>query len=369
MADLVQTRFNRHREKGDIHRNPHFWILIGIIIALFVLYYLDYIVNIKEPEWRWLWSLTLFEFSNHINGALFCIPFIYAALIFKFQGILITWLFSAVILLPRIQYYSYSSSSLITNIVYLLIPLLIMLTITLQRNWRETERRAMAEREESRRTYLAQILTVQEDERKRISREIHDDTTQRLWLLSNQVQHLASKKLCNVDQQAVTELESIKDTILHISDDTRRLSLALRPGMLDDLGLVPAIRWLVDQLSSENSIEAQMTVEGKQRHVGDMISTQLFRIAQEALNNVRHHAAATQVNVLLSFNAETVKLTIRDNGRGFKVKKMSNLAYQNKLGLIGLQERATLLKADLKIISRPNQGTTISIEVRDRELQ
>jgi signal transduction histidine kinase len=362
MTEPIKSKF---KGKSGILNNPHFWAIIIIIIALGVLYYIDLIVDIKETRWYWLWHLVIFEQNYKLHGLLFCIPFIYSALIFRWQGILVTWLISMAILAPRIYYYSIDALSAITNVVYLLIPLLIVLIITLQKRWRESEKKAFINKEEERKAYLAQILTAQEDERKRISREIHDDTTQRLWLVANQAQRLVNDKLRRLDPESAEELERIKDTILHISDDARRLSLALRPGILDDLGLVPAIRWLVTQISPEDNIEATITTEGPQRQIDHTFSTHLFRIAQEALSNIRRHAGATRVNITLQFNPETVKMTIQDNGKGFSTRDITNLSKQNKLGLIGLHERANLLNGVFKIDSKINKGTTLSVEFKD----
>lgn len=357
---------SRLKGRAKVIYNPHFWVIVFIILVISFIYYASItIIDISDKEWHLLWNLVVFEFVNDLHGSLFCIPYIYAAIVFWWRGILITWLFSLALILPRIQYYSPNITSFVTNILFLLIPLMVVLIITLQRRWREVERKSLAEREEERQAYIAEIIKVQEDERKRIAREIHDDTTQRLWILANRVQGLITDKLRNIAPQMASEIVTIKDTLLHISDDTKRLSLALRPGILDDLGPVPAIRWLVDQLNDEDSIEAKISVKNYPRQLNHEISTHLFRIAQEALNNVRRHSEATQVVVSLEFNPETVKMTIRDNGKGFSSRNINKFSKQRKLGIIGIQERARLLNGILKIDSKRGKGTTISVEFND----
>jgi len=363
MNSLVGSRL---RGRIEVIRNPHFWILIFIILVLTFIYYSDIaFIDLLNQGWDWLWNLVVFEFNNDLHGSLFGIPFIYAALIFWWRGILLTWLCSMVIILPRIYYYSPDINSFVTNIFLLLIPLLIVIILTLQLKWRESEKKASIEREKERQAYIARIFRSQEDERKRISREVHDDTTQRLWIVANDVQSLAVEKIRNIDPQAAIELEAIKDTMLSIAEDTKRLSLALRPGILDDLGLVPAIRWLVDQLNRDGSVQAKVSVEGSQRQLNQEINNHLFRISQEALNNIRRHAEATQVDVILEFSKETIKMIIRDNGKGFLLKDIDKSSNQEKLGLIGIQERARLLDSTLHIDSKPGKGTTISVEFRD----
>ena len=357
---------SRLKGRVKVIHNSHFWVIVFIILAVSFIYYAEIVfIDISDKKWHMLWNLVVFEFVNDLHGSLFCIPYIYAAIVFWWRGILITWLFSIILILPRILYYSPNTASIVTNILFLLIPLMVVLIITLQRRWREVERESLAEREEERQAYIAEIIKVQEDERKRIAREIHDDTTQRLWILANRVQGLITDRLRNIAPQMASEIETIKDTLLHISDDTKRLSLALRPGILDDLGPVPAIRWLVDQLNDEDSIEAKISVKNYPRQLNHEISTHLFRIAQEALNNVRRHSEATRVVVSLEFNPETVKMTIRDNGKGFSLRNINKFSKQRKLGMIGIQERVRLLDGILKIDSKRGKGTTISVEFND----
>lgn len=350
---------------GDIRiiRNPSFWVIVFIFLGLTAIYYsYTSVFSFINPRWEWLWNLTIFEFKNNLHGSLFFIVFIYAAIVFWWRGILITWLFSLAVILPRIWYMSFSDKhSLIANILFLLIPLLVVLILNLLKIWRETVNRAAKQREEEHRIYIAEIIKVQEDERKRISREIHDDTTQRLWILANTTQNLITEELSSVFPDTVLKLQKIKDEILQISGDAKRLSLALRPGILDDLGLVPAIRWQVDQLNNVGNIESKILVRGIQQQIGQEASNHVFRIVQEALNNIKRHSGATIVKVILAFNSKSLKITIWDNGRGFTPKDIK-IAEANKLGFIGIQERVRLLDGILKIRSRPGKGTNLTIE-------
>jgi len=356
----------RFAERSRVFRNLHFWAIVFIILGLTFIYYSDItFTSLFNQRWNWLWHLEIFEFNNDLHGSLFFIPLIYAALVFWWRGILLTWLFAMAIMIPRICYYAPDINSLITNIFLLLVPLLIVAILALQIKWRESEKKASLEREKERQAYIARIFRSQEEERKRISREVHDDTTQRLWIVANDVQKLAVEKIRSINPQAAAELEAVKDTMLNIAEDTKRLSLALRPGILDDLGLVPAIRWLVDQLNRDGSVQAKVSVEGSQRQLNQETNNHLFRISQEALNNIRRHAQATKVNVTLVFSKETIKLIIQDNGKGFLLKDIDSFPHQERMGLIGMQERARLLDSNLQIDSKPGKGTTISVEFRD----
>src|SRR4030042_998476 len=363
MNRLAGIRFTK---KSRLLRNFHFWAIIFILIVITFIYYSDLtFVSLLDQRWSWLWRLVIFEFNNDIHGSLFLIPFIYAALVFWWRGILLTWLFAMAIMIPRIYYYAPNINSLVTNIILLLVPLLIVALLVLQIKWRESEKKASLEREKERQAFMARIFISQEEERKRISREIHDDTTQRLWIVANNIRNLAVNKILGINQQVGEELDTIKDTVFSIAEDTKRLSLALRPGILDDLGFVPAIRWLVDQLNRDDSVRAMISVEGQQRSLNQEVNNHLFRIAQEALNNIRRHAAATEVSVILEFSKESIKMTIQDNGKGFSPKDIDSFPHQERIGLIGMQERDRLLNSTLQIASKPGKGTIISVEFRD----
>jgi signal transduction histidine kinase len=352
--------------KSGLLRNLHFWVIVFIMLGLTLLYYSDIkSISLLDQRWNWLWRLVIFEYNNDLHGSLFFIPFVYAALVFWWRGILLTWLFAMIIIIPRIYYYAPDINSLITNIFLLLVPLLFVSLLALLIKWRESEKKASLEREKDRQAYMARIFLSQEEERKRISREIHDDITQRLWIAANDIRNLSVNKIRGINQQAGEELDAIKDTVLNIAEDTKRLSLALRPGILDDLGLVPAIRWLVDQLNRDDSVQARVTAEGRQRSLSQETNNHLFRIAQEALNNIRRHAEANEVNVELEFSKETIKMVIQDNGKGFTPKDIDSYPHHERIGLIGMQERARLLNSKLQIASKPGKGTTISIEFRD----
>ena len=353
-----------------IVRNPSFWIIFAIFICLTAIYYsfTDFFSFIN-PRWEWLWKLTIFEYKNSLHGSLFFILYIYAAVIFWWRGILVMWLLSLAVILPRLWYMSFTDKrSLIANIIFLLLPLLVVLVLNLLRIWRETVNQTAIQREAEHRIYIAQIIKAQEDERKRISREIHDDTTQRLWILANSTQNLITDDLSSQFPQTALKLEQIKKEILEISSDAKRLSLALRPGILDDLGLIPAIRWQVGQLNESENIESNITVRGIQQAINSEASNHVFRIVQEAFNNIKRHSGATKVHVVLNFSTTSLKITIIDNGKGFLVRDIKNVVEANKLGFISIQERVRLLGGIFKLTSKPGKGTKLNIEFNYNEI-
>lgn len=216
--------------------------------------------------------------------------------------------------------------------------------------------------QENLRFYLRQVTRAQEEERKRIARELHDDTAQELVALSRRLDGLiSSAKLSTQDIASLEELRQQTDNIL---DGVRRFSQDLRPSILDDLGLVPALEWLTSDLSNHFGIAIGMGLFGSAHRFPPETELVLFRIAQEALRNVCKHSEASRAWVTLEFGEDKTILTIKDNGKGFAIpESIGDLASAGKLGLAGMQERARLLNGSFKVESELGKGTTVSVEV------
>jgi signal transduction histidine kinase len=216
---------------------------------------------------------------------------------------------------------------------------------------------------ENMRYYAQQITRAQEDERARIARELHDDTIQSLIMLSRQVEGLArtDERLSPARARRLEELQRIIDEVIQ---GVRRFSRDLRPSILDDLGLAPALEGLAASLTEKDGILTRLWVTGEQRRLSPETELTLFRITQEALNNVKKHAEATQVVITVEFTDGTVEMTVRDNGKGFpQTARTDELAALGHLGLIGMHERARLLGGTLLIQSQVGLGTKIVVTV------
>ncbi len=216
---------------------------------------------------------------------------------------------------------------------------------------------------ENMRFYVRQITQAQEDERKRIARELHDDTAQALIHLSRRLDNLATSPE-PLPESTTRQLEEFQESIDAILQGVHRFSRDLRPSVLDDLGLLPAIESLTANLMEENDIEAELKIEGDRRRLPPEAELGLFRIVQEALNNVQRHSQASRVATMVEFNEGRIRITINDDGQGFEVPDGTrNLVATGKLGLIGMQERAQLLNGTLTVQSELGAGTTIIIDV------
>ena len=216
--------------------------------------------------------------------------------------------------------------------------------------------------EENLRFYLQQVTRAQEEERKRIARELHDDTAQALVVLSRQLDSFISSE--RRPMQDVLSLEKLRGQIDKVLEGVRRFSQDLRPSVLDDLGLLPALEWLASDLTDHFGISIGVAMLGSERRFSPEAELLLFRIAQEALRNVWRHSGASRAWITVEFDDGKTILTIRDNGKGFELpKRVSDLASAGKLGLAGMEERAKLLGGSLTVHSELGKGTTVVVEV------
>ena len=216
--------------------------------------------------------------------------------------------------------------------------------------------------QENLRFYLGQLTKAQEEERKRIARELHDDTIQALIVLSRQLDGIAStgKGLAG-DKRLL--LENLLQQTDNIMEGLRRLSQDLRPPTLERLGLVPAVKSLASDVEKRSGIPAEVEVRGAERRLPAEVELLLFRVTQEALRNVERHSEARKAKVVLGFQEGRTRITIKDDGKGFHPPEMmGDLAKDGRLGLVGMQERVGLLGGSLKVESGRGQGTTVVIE-------
>jgi PAS domain S-box-containing protein len=211
--------------------------------------------------------------------------------------------------------------------------------------------------------YIAEITRAQEEERKRIARELHDDTTQSLATLALEIDAVGRGKK-RVPEEARQQLQYLREKTINILEEVRRFSHQLRPDVLDQLGLMPALELLTKEMNREGKIKAHVEISGSVRRLSSEAELVLFRIAQEALRNASRHSEGTAAMISVSFTKNKVTLVVTDNGHGFKIPtSLGEFASKGKLGLIGMQERARLLGGTLTIQSKIGEWTKININV------
>ncbi len=201
----------------------------------------------------------------------------------------------------------------------------------------------------------ARLVQAQENERRAISRELHDEVGQSLSALLVGLSNLSAA----IPPSAAAELESnitgIRDLAQNCVRVIRNMALLLRPSMLDDLGLAPALEWQARETSRTYGIRVDIAAQGVSDHLPEDHKTCVYRIVQEALHNCVRHSGASTVRVTVRQDAETVHVLIQDDGKGFRP------ASEKGLGLVGMEERVTHLGGSLRIDSHADRGTLLAI--------
>jgi len=214
--------------------------------------------------------------------------------------------------------------------------------------------------QQSLRGYLGAVTAGQEEERRRLARDLHDDTIQSLIALNQRIQlaQLSAADEPTVPEQLAEMQQMTEQTIA----DLRRLTQDLRPIYLEDLGLVTALDMLARDTSQTLRIPVEFDVSGRERRLPPDLELAFYRIGQEGLSNVVRHAQASYAELHLTFGTENTTLSVRDDGRGFAVPESpAEMTGSGHFGLLGIQERAEMMGARFLIESTPGEGTTLTI--------
>ncbi len=219
------------------------------------------------------------------------------------------------------------------------------------------------EREELRGQLLSRVISAQEEERKRIARELHDEYGQTLTGLIMSIESLENM-VTPQQPQFQEKLADTKSLLFRALEDIRRLTVELRPSLLDDLGLVAAIRAHIRGYIEDAGINVQFDSNGVNQRLSPVIETALFRIIQEATHNVIKHAQASNIDIKLETRDSNIAVTVADDGCGFDVDAFFRARTETKsLGILGIQERTALLGGVFSVKSNVGQGTSLRVEI------
>ena len=222
--------------------------------------------------------------------------------------------------------------------------------VAIQRKQRELER-SQQELE----ALAARLLTVQEDERRRISRELHDDVNQRLALLTFEIETL-ERDLPRSRPATVARLRELRERVVTLSDDVHSLAYQFHPAILDDLGLTAALESLTDDFTRREGIEIDVAQSVREK-IAPEVAYCFYRVAQEALRNVARHARAERVTLRLEQGDDGISLVISDTGVGFELEVSDKR--RRGLGVVGMQERVRLVNGRFSVTSRVGEGTRV----------
>ncbi len=227
----------------------------------------------------------------------------------------------------------------------------------------EATARELREKEAARGELVRKLISAQEEERKRIARELHDETSQVLAALAMGLEGAAGAGSPGAAREKLADLRAMAVKAL---DGVHRIIHALRPSALDDLGLVSAIRWFAEILLEPHGIQVDFAERGEEEErLPPAVETALFRAVQEALTNVAKHADADRVRIAVAFLPQVLEVRVEDDGRGFDVPEVLH-GEGAGLGLLGMRERMGLLDGSVEIASRPGEGTRVTLRVPRR---
>jgi signal transduction histidine kinase len=237
-----------------------------------------------------------------------------------------------------------------------------------EKNLRQSERHSSRLLEQSKylqeelRLLSRRILSVQEEERKRISRELHNVVAQMLTCINVRLATLKLEAAANT-QGLSRKISRAQRLVEKSVDVVHRFARDLRPAMLDDLGLIPALHSHLKEFTKATGIRVSLTAFAGVEALNSAQRTALYRVAQEALNNIAQHAQASKGEVILAKVGNTIRMQIKDNGKSFDVDRVLNSRKIKRLGLLGMRERMEMVGGSFSVKSVPHQGSIIQAEI------
>jgi len=229
---------------------------------------------------------------------------------------------------------------------------------------RRKAEKGILESERKLRILSSKLISSQEEERKRISLELHDEMGQTMTVIMLKLKEIEKELSAIISPIIKEKLDEMELLVDQASEQVRKMSFMLRPAMLDDLGLVPTLRWNLNGFSKRTNIDVKFETNGFDGRLDHLIETVLYRVVQECLNNIAKHAEAKNVFLQLKRKAKTVTAVVQDDGKGFDVEKiMAKEGLEIGIGLMGMNERISMIGGNISIESHEGQGTMISIKI------
>ena len=339
IAPIVNVRELVRRALSPPIHDRRFWLVQGLVVAIAAGHELADTANFITP----------IGIPGFATVALFLVPIVYAALNFGITGSFATAVWVTLLTVPDFFVIDKADHHWIDGTQLAIIDAVAIFV------GQRVERERLASRREAQRltAYAANIVLAQEEERRRIGQEIHDEPLQDLIQLYRRVADAP-----DVEAPAIVdELRESEGVLAATIKNLRDIARGLRPPALDDLGLVPALRRLTQEFGERNALDLSFDVTGGVRRLDPGVELGAYRIAQQALHNVERHAAARAVKVRVNFGDRSLGIEILDDGIGFDLNRTQ--ADSTSLGLLGMHERAQLLGGSLSVHSKPDLGTTV----------
>jgi signal transduction histidine kinase len=333
-------------------REPAFWAVQVMVLLLAGLHLL---VDLRA-------SLENGSFPTGVPVGLLLVPVGYAALRYGLSGSAATASWATLLWLPDLALPSgrgHPGDDLVELALVLGMAVFAGIYVERERLERARAEALEADRHTSERRFAAELVRLQEQERRRIAQELHDDPLQRLIQLARHLE-LADGSPARPDGPA--SLAGIREELLDAVNSLRESTRGLRPAGIDELGLVPALRGLLAEAEAESGVQGDLEVTGGIVRAASEVELGLFRIVQEAVRNVVRHAGATRLRILVTFDDEVLSVEVFDDGRGFDPETV-RLHRDDHFGLLGMSERARLLGGDVELRSVRGEGTWVTATV------
>jgi signal transduction histidine kinase len=301
------------------------------------------------------------EHLHRIPVMLYVFPIMYAGLRFRWEGSLLTGAWCALLTLPNILLWHQHSLEWVVELLQNGVAVAVGVVVAMLVEHEAAARRRAEELAQRMGRVNRLILRAQEEERLRVSRDLHDGPAQTLIYLCHQLDAVARQRAGEARiEPGLVEARRAAESAL---GEVRTYSRDLRPSILDDVGLAAALEWLAKEATARGGVQVAWQVSGEPRRLAPELELALFRVAQEALRNVERHSGATKATVELSFGSHPHwRLRICDAGRGFDpALSMNDLVTRGNLGLNGMHERAELAGGRLMLMTAPGRGTTVEV--------
>jgi signal transduction histidine kinase len=279
---------------------------------------------------------------------------VYATLIFRLRGGITASITGSAALRPHAVFFSTYQDPFFREATFASISLLLAAFIGTLLNSRDRIKSEQQRLE----LFISQTFEQQELDRQHLAHELHDETAQELVDISHKIDELLEDK--NDTRPYVADnLRQLRHDVDRVLEGTRRLIQGIRPPLLEELGLKPALSWLADQTAEEAGIEVRLVIAEPMPRIARAVEMSLFRIAQEALTNAKRHSQATRIDLAIMVEGKQVVMKVTDNGEGFHVPNAEALVRSGKFGIMGIMERASLVGGNVRVESVPEIGTTV----------
>ncbi len=330
--------WRRIRPVARIFRDPWFWAVQAAVVTIAALHSaLEVSPNLPT------------DLADVLPVSFFWVPLLFAALRFGLAGAATTCAVVVLASLPN-WFYLQRVGTLPQELLLVIIACAVSLLVGRQTDSRlEAQKNAQA--------YAAYAVREQEEERRRLSLDLHDDPIQTLVSACHELDGMISTQPTSPPQ-----LVGVRTSVATVIQKLRDIGTALRPPVLDDMGLVPALRGLLGEYTKEGTFEGGIAVSGEQRRLPGDIELAAFRITQEALRNAAHHAAASHVRASIDFGVSQATLVVEDDGKGFDTP-IDSVAKDGHWGLLGMKERAEMMGGSFNLLSQSGKGTRITVHL------